>query len=179
LLAPGGGAVARVEAAFPGTGGEDGGIDRTRLGERVFADWQALVQLEGILHPMVAEAEKRFLAHARARGEPLAVLDIPLLYESRGAARCDYVIVVSAPPMLQRQRVMRRPGMTEARFAAILKQQMPDAEKRRRADFVVPAGLDRGLSLRRLRAIITALRKQGRRPARRCRRVVVKFRRGV
>ena len=91
----------------------------------------------------------------------MTVLDIPLLYESRGAARCDYVIVVSAPAMVQRQRVLRRPGMTEARFAAILKQQMPDMEKRRRADFVVPTGLDRNLSLRRLRAIIAALRRHG------------------
>jgi dephospho-CoA kinase len=161
LLAPGGGAVAKVESAFPGTRREDGGIDRKRLGERVFGDPQALARLEGILHPMVAEAERRFLAQARARGEAIAVLDIPLLYESRGAARCDYVIVVSAPAMVQRQRVLRRPGMTEARFAAILKQQMPDAEKRRRADFVVPTGLDRNLSLRRLRAIIASLRRQG------------------
>ena len=162
LLAPGGAAVARVEAAFPGTRDEDGGIDRKRLGGRVFGDREALARLEGILHPMVAEAEKRFLAQARARREPLAVLDIPLLYESRGAARCDYVIVVSAPAMLQRQRVLRRPGMTEDRFAAILKQQMPDAEKRRRADFVVPTGLDRGLSLRRLRDIVATLRQQKR-----------------
>jgi dephospho-CoA kinase len=166
LLAPGGGAVVKVEAAFPGTRREDGGIDRKRLGERVFGDPQALARLEGILHPMVAEAERRFLAQARARGEAIAVLDIPLLYESRGAARCDYVIVVSAPAMVQRQRVLRRPGMTEARFAAILKQQMPDAEKRRRADFVVPTGLDRNLSLRRLRAIIAALRRHGRQKSR-------------
>jgi dephospho-CoA kinase len=165
LLALGGSAVARVETAFPGTRDENGGINRKRLGERVFGDPKALAGLEGILHPLVAEAEKRFLAQARARREPLAVLDIPLLYETRGAARCDYVIVVSAPAMLQRQRVLRRPGMTEGRFAAILRQQMPDAEKRQRADFVVPTGLDRGLSLRRLRGIVAALRQQNR-PAR-------------
>ena len=106
---------------------------------------------------MVADREKRFLARARGRREPIAVLDVPLLFESRGAARCDYVVVVSAPVLVQRQRVLRRPGMTEARFAAILKQQMPDAEKRRRADFVVPTGLDRKLSLRRLRAIVRFL----------------------
>lgn len=162
LLGPGGAAVARVEAAFPGMRAENGGIDRQRLGRQVFGDREALARLEGILHPMVAVAEKRFLARARARREPLAVLDIPLLYESRGAGRCDYVIVVSAPARLQRQRVMRRPGMTEARFAAILQQQMPDAEKRRRADFVVPTGLDRGLSMRLLRAIVAGLR--GERP---------------
>jgi dephospho-CoA kinase len=171
LLAPGGAAVTKVEAAFPGTRTKSGGIDRSRLAARVFGDPQALARLEGILHPMVAEAERHFLAQARGRGEPLAVLDIPLLYESRGAARCDYVIVVSAPTMVQRQRVMRRPGMTESRFAAILKQQMPDAEKRRRADFVVPTGLDRGVSQRRLRTIVAELRQLGPRPQRRGLRV--------
>ncbi|MGH7045744.1 MAG: dephospho-CoA kinase [Stellaceae bacterium] len=165
LLAPSGAAVVRVEAAFPGACDERGGIDRRRLGQRVFGDPPALGRLEQILHPMVADAERRFLALARARHERLAVLDVPLLYESGGAGRCAYVIVVSAPAMLQRQRVMRRPGMTEARFAAILAQQMPDAEKRRRADFVVPSGLDRGLSLRRLRAIIRQLRSIEPRPA--------------
>lgn len=158
LLAPGGAAVASVAAAFPGVRTEAGGIDRKLLGPRVFGDPEMLARLEHIIHPMVAEREKRFLARARARGEPIAVLDVPLLFESRGAGRCDYVVVVSAPAMLQRQRVMRRPGMTQERFAAILKQQMPDAEKRRLADFVVPTGLDRKLSLRRLRAIVRVLR---------------------
>jgi dephospho-CoA kinase len=158
LLAAGGGAVPRVEAAFPGVRTEAGGIDRKLLGQRVFGNPEALARLERIIHPMVADREKRFLAQARTRREPIAVLDVPLLFESRGAARCDYVVVVSAPAMLQRQRVLRRPGMTEARFAAILKQQMPDAEKRRRADFVVATGLDRSLSLRRLRAIVRLLR---------------------
>jgi dephospho-CoA kinase len=165
LLAPGGGAVSTVEAVFPGALSEDGGIDRKRLGQRVFADPQALGRLEAILHPMVAAAEKRFVAQARGRRAPIAVLDIPLLYESRGAGRCDYVIVVSAPVRVQRQRVMRRPGMTVARFAAIAKQQMPDAEKRRRADFVVSTGLDRGFSLRRLRAIVRGLRGAGALPS--------------
>ncbi|MGH7031081.1 MAG: dephospho-CoA kinase [Stellaceae bacterium] len=158
LLAPGGAAVAAVESAFPGVRTKPGGIDRGILGQRVFGDPVTLSRLEHILHPMVADREKQFLARARARRERLAVLDVPLLFESRGAGRCDYVVVVSAPAMLQRQRVMRRPGMTEARFAAILKQQMPDAEKRRRADFVVPTGLDRKMSLRRLRAIVRLLR---------------------
>ncbi len=161
LLAPGGGAVGQVEAAFPGVRVEAGGIDRNRLGQRVFGDPQALARLERILHPMVADREKGFLAQARARREPIVVLDVPLLFESRGAGRCDYVVVVSAPATVQRQRVLRRPGMTEARFAAILDQQMPDAEKRRRADFVVPTGLDRSLGLRRLRAIVRVLRSGG------------------
>ena len=158
LLASGGAAVAPVEVMFPGVRTAEGGIDRSLLGRRVFGDPEALGRLERIIHPMVAAREKQFLARARARRKPIAVLDVPLLFESRGAARCDYVVVVSAPAMLQRQRVIRRPGMTDARFAMILKQQMPDAEKRRRADFVVPTGLDRKLSLRRLRAIIRLLR---------------------
>lgn len=162
LLAPGGAAVAAVEAAFPGVRTEDGGIDRGVLGRRVFGNPEALSRLERILHPMVADHERRFLARTRARRARLAVLDIPLLFESRGARRCDYVVVVSAPALLQQQRVMRRPGMTEARFAAILKQQMPDAEKRRLADFVVPTGLDRKMSLQRLRAIVRLLRSGGR-----------------
>ena len=167
LLAPRGAAVAPVAAMFPGVKTAEGGIDRTLLGRRVFGDSEALGRLERIIHPMVAAREKQFLARARARRTRISVLDVPLLFESRGAGRCDYVIVVSAPAMVQRQRVMRRPGMTEARFAAILKQQMPDAEKRRRADFVVPTGLDRKLSLQRLRAIIRLLRRGTPRPDRR------------
>jgi dephospho-CoA kinase len=158
LLAPGGAAVERVAAAFPGVRTAGGGIDRRRLGERVFADPAALSRLEAILHPMVEAEEKRFLARARARRDSVAVLDVPLLFESGGARRCDYVLVVTAPLFLQRQRVLRRPGMTEARFAAIREQQMPDAEKRRRADFVVPTGLSRGLTLRRLKTALRILR---------------------
>lgn len=159
LLAPGGAGVAPVAAAFPGVRNAAGGIDRRLLGPQVFGNPEMLTRLENIIHPMVADCEKRFLARVRARRQPIAVLDVPLLFESRGAGRCDYVVVVSAPAMLQRQRVMRRPGMTEERFLAILKQQMPDAEKRRRADFVVPTGLDRKSSLRRLRAIVRVLRR--------------------
>ena len=178
LLAPGGAAVAAVAAAFPGVSAAAGGIDRKRLGQLVFGNPEALGRLERIIHPMVADRERRFLARSRARRVPIAVLDIPLLFESRGAGRCDYVVVVSAPAMLQRQRVLRRPGMTEARFAAILAQQMPDAEKRRRADFVVPTGLDRSLSLRRLRAIVRFLRSEGARSPSRVRRAGRGQRRG-
>lgn len=160
LLAPGGGAVERVAAAFPGVRDAAGGIDRRRLGARVFGDPAALAQLEAILHPMVAAAEKRFVAKARARRDSLVVLDVPLLFESGGALRCDYVLVVSAPAFLQRQRVLRRPGMTRARLAAVLATQMPDREKRRRADFVVATGLGRGLTLRRLKAILRILKDQ-------------------
>jgi dephospho-CoA kinase len=158
LLETGGAAVERVSTVFPGVRSEaGGGIDRKLLGQRVFRDPTALECLEGILHPMVAAAEKRFLHRCRARREPLAVLDIPLLFETGGDRRCDYVLVVSAPAFVQRQRVLRRPGMTEIRLVAILEKQMPDRDKRRRADFVVPTGAGRNLALRRLRAVVRLL----------------------
>src|SRR5947208_7688372 len=124
LLGRGGAAVCEVEAAFPGVREETGGIDRQRLGPRVFGDPEALRRLEAILHPMVRAAERRFVARARARGEPLVVLDIPLLFETAGTCRCDYVLVVSAPPRLQRDRVIRRPGMTPDRLAGIMRAQL-------------------------------------------------------
>jgi dephospho-CoA kinase len=158
LLRPNGAAVGPVRSAFPELGIGTDGIDRRLLGSRVFGDPAALARLEAILHPLVEVAERRFLAQTCARHAPVAVLDIPLLFETAGDRRCDYVLVVSAPKFLQRQRVLRRPGMTDGRLAAILAQQLPDAEKQRRADFVVPTGLSRGESLRRLRAIVRVLR---------------------
>lgn len=158
LLAPGGAAVDAVSAAFPGVRTERGAIDRALLGRRGFDDPAALERIEQIIHPMVRAEEKRFLDRARARREPLAVLDIPLLFETGGHCRCDYVLVVSAPALVQRQRVLRRPGMTEIRLALILEKQMPDRAKRRRADFVVPTGSGRNLTLRRLREIVRLLR---------------------
>lgn len=158
LIGPGGLAVERVAAVFPGVVGPSGGVDRRLLGRNVFADPAALERLEAILHPMVERVERRFLGQAQAHRAPIAVLDIPLLFETGSERRCDYVIVVSAPAFLQRQRVLRRPEMSCERFAVILQQQMPDAEKRRRADFVVPTGLNRSLGLRRLQAIVRLLR---------------------
>jgi len=158
LLGRAGAAVSEVEAAFPGVREETGGIDRQRLGPRVFGDPEALRRLEAILHPMVRAAERRFVARARARREPLIVLDIPLLYETRGTGRCDFVLVVSAPARLQRERVMRRRGMSAQRFAEILRAQLPDSEKRRRADFVVLTALSKAATFRRLRAIVDELR---------------------
>jgi len=166
LLARGGAAVSRVEAAFPGVRDEMGGIDRQRLGPLVFGHPEALRRLEGILHPMVRAAERRFVARARAGREKLIVLDIPLLYETRGTGRCDFVLVVSAPARLQRERVMRRRGMSAQRFAEILRAQLPDSEKRRRADFVVLTALSKAATFRRLRAIVNELR-YGNRPRRR------------
>ncbi len=158
LLAPGGRAVKPVEAAFPGVRDAAGGIDRQRLGRMVFGDPAARLRLEAILHPMVRQAERRFVGRHRGRRVPLVVLDIPLLFETGGRGRCDYVLVVSAPLRLQRERVMRRPGMTRQRFDAILRAQMPDAEKRRRANFVVPTALGRGVSYRRLARVVRQLR---------------------
>jgi dephospho-CoA kinase len=168
LLAPGGAAVPRVEAAFPGVRDEAGGIDRRLLGRLVFGDTAALRRLEGILHPMVRAAEQRVVAHARTRRAPLVVLDIPLLFESGSVERCDLVLVVSAPLRLQRERVLRRPGMDAGRYAEIMRAQMPDREKRRRADFVVMTALDRGTTFRRLKAIVRQLRQAS--PPRRHRR---------
>lgn len=160
LLAPGGAAVKKVAAAFPDALGADGGIDRTTLGRRVFADAAALKRLERILHPLVRRSQDRFLRQARARREKLVVLDIPLLFETGGDKRCDLIVVVSAPAAVQRARVMARPGMTEARFRAILAKQMPDAEKRRRADIVVPSGLGRTVTFRRLARLVRELRRR-------------------
>lgn len=159
LLGPGGGAVRAVEAAFPGVRNDAGGIDRQKLGRRVFGDAPALRRLEAILHPLVRVAERRFVAQAKARREKLVVLDIPLLFETGGQGRCDYALVVSAPAWLQRERVLRRPGMTEERFADILRAQIPDRLKRRRADFVVPTALGKAETYRRLQSIVRRLRQ--------------------
>jgi dephospho-CoA kinase len=161
LLAPGGAAVAPVAAAFESVRAASGGIDRAALGRRVFGDRLALSRLERIVHPLVEAEEKRFLTRARSRRTEIAVLDIPLLFETGAERRCDYVLVVSAPAWLQRRRVLRRPGMSEHRLRAILRQQMPDREKRRRADFVVSTGLSRSHALRRLQAMARCLRGGG------------------
>jgi dephospho-CoA kinase len=168
LLGRHGAAVAKVAAAFPGTEGSDG-IDRAALGRRVFGDAAALRRLEDILHPMVRAETAGFLRRMAARRARLVVLDIPLLFESGGEERCDAIAVVSAPAFLQRARVMARPGMSEARLAAILAQQMPDSEKRRRADIVVSTGLGRRQTLRRLAQIVRVARRsaiRGKRHAR-------------
>jgi dephospho-CoA kinase len=129
-------AASLIEAAFPGTTAA-GKVDRAKLAERVLGDNAALEKLEAIVHPLVCRAEQAFLAAAARKGARAAVLDIPLLFETGGDGRCDAVVVVSAPPEIQRARVFERPGMTEQKFAAILAKQMPDADKRARADFVV------------------------------------------
>jgi dephospho-CoA kinase len=158
LLATGGAAFEAVRAAFPGVATEHG-IDRPALARLVFGDEAALLRLEAILHPLVRAAEHRFLAASARRRPKLVVLDIPLLFESGGERRCDATITVSAPAFLQRLRVMRRPHMDERRFAAVLKRQMPDRDKRARADFVVLTGLDKRRTLRRLKQIVRILER--------------------
>jgi len=159
LLAPHGAAVTAIATAFPEVRGADGGIDRARLGREVFGDPEALKRLERILHPLVRRSQDRFLKLARGRRVPIVALDIPLLFETGGDRRCDRVVVVSAPAAVQRARVMARPGMSEARFRAILAKQLPDAEKRRRADYVVVSGLGRALTFRRIERIVRSLQK--------------------
>jgi dephospho-CoA kinase len=166
LMVRGGAAVKAVAADFPGVE-RNGVIDRKLLAAKVLGDPAALKRLEAILHPLVRCETRRFLAQQARLRRPLAVLDIPLLYETGAERRCDVVIVVSAPPFIQRARVLSRPGMTEARFRAILQRQLPDAEKRRRADFVVQTGLDKAHALRQLAAIATLLKSQIRRGRRR------------
>lgn len=150
-------AIAEIAAAFPGSV-RDGTVDRQALGAQVFGDPAARRRLEAILHPRVRASTRRFLAqHARAR-TPLVVLDIPLLFETGGERNVDAVLVVSAPAFIQRQRVMARAGMTHEKFAGILKSQMPDREKRRRADYVVETGIGKHYTWCALRRIVDALR---------------------
>jgi dephospho-CoA kinase len=134
-------AVEAIEQAFPGTimGRK---VDRDALAAKVLGNPAALKRLEDIVHPMVQAAERRFLAQAQAQGKNLAVLDIPLLFETGGEKRVDAVLVVSAPPEIQRKRVLARPGMTPEKLDAILARQIPDSEKRKRADFVVDTSQD-------------------------------------
>ena len=136
-------AVAAIEAAFPGTT-VDGKVDRNKLSARVVHDPAAIKQLEQIVHPMLGASRQKFLADAERSGAPVAVVDVPLLFETGGEKRVDAVVVVTTTPELQRQRILARDNMTSEKLDAILARQLPDAEKRRRADFVVDTsdGLD-------------------------------------
>lgn len=151
-----GAAVPLVEAAFPGVT-VDGRIDRTLLGQRVIGNAEAIRKLEQIVHPLVRADADAFLARNRAAGAKLAVLDIPLLFETGGRDRVDKVVVVSAPAAVQRERVLARPGMTAEKFEAILARQVPDAEKRRLADFVVDTGAGMEAAREAVRKIVADL----------------------
>ena len=151
-------AAAAIEAAFPGST-RGGKVDRAKLGERVLGDPAALKRLEAIVHPLVAAARERFLAEAARSGAEVAVLDIPLLYETGGEARCDAVVVVTAPVEMQRARVFERPGMSEEKLAALTAKQLPDAEKRARADFIVDSGHGFEAARRQVREILAQVAK--------------------
>jgi dephospho-CoA kinase len=136
-------AVAAIEAAFPGTTAH-GKVDRNRLSAQVVHDPAAIKRLEGIVHPMLGASRQKFLHDAERSGAPVVVVDVPLLYETGGEKRVDAVVVVTTTPEIQRERVLSRDNMSGERLDAILARQLPDAEKRRRADFVVDTshGLD-------------------------------------
>jgi dephospho-CoA kinase len=155
-------AVSAIEAAFPGTTA-GGKVDRNKLAARVLGNAAALQKLEAIVHPLVQEAERRLLAAAAANDEKVAVLDIPLLFETGGDRRVDAVVVVSAPPEVQRTRVLERPGMTMEKLESILAKQMPDAEKRRRADFVVDSSQGYEAARAQVRTILDAVAKMPKR----------------
>jgi len=147
-----------IEQAFPGsTAG--GKVDRQKLADMVLGDAAALARLEAMVHPLVAAERDKFLAAAHARGAPVVVIDVPLLFETGGERGCDAVVVVSAPPEVQKQRAFERPGMTEEKFAALLAKQMPDPEKRRRADFIVDSSQSFDHTRAQVRDILRAVAK--------------------
>jgi dephospho-CoA kinase len=154
-------AAALIESAFPGTTA-GGKVDRVKLAAMVLGDDAALARLEAIVHPLVGRLRDKFLADAQARGAPVVVLDVPLLFETGGERSCDAVVVVSAPPVVQRFRAFKRPGMTEEKFTALDAKQMPDAEKRRRADFVVDSSQSFDHARAQVRDILQAVARMRR-----------------
>lgn len=158
LQGRGGRAVRPIGAAFPGCVA-DGRVDREALRRAVLGKPDAMSRLERIVWPLVRAEERRVLARHRRAGRRLVVLDVPLLFETGGERRVDRVMVVSAPAAVQRQRVLRRRGMTAERFAAIHARQMPDREKRRRADVVIHTGLSRFFAQAAIRRYVAALLK--------------------
>lgn len=154
LMRSGGRAIPAIRASFPSVIGDDGAVDRRRLGALVFADPPALKRLEAILHPLVAQARDEFLRMQARRGARLVVLDIPLLFEIGLDHICDLTVTLVVPPRVQEARVLRRPGMTRAKLAGIRARQMPDHEKARRADIVIPTGDGKRLVLRALQSIV-------------------------
>ncbi len=154
LLQPHGAAVVMVAKLYPPSYEPlTHSINRAVLGKAVFHDTALMEKLEAILHPLARLKEKKFLQYCRAMRKSLVVLDIPLLFETRGERRVDAVMVVSAPPFIQRQRVLARAGMTKETFLAILNKQIPDAQKRRRSDIAIPTGLGRAVTYARLRKV--------------------------
>jgi dephospho-CoA kinase len=151
-----------IEAAFPGST-SGGKVDRTKLATVVLNDKAALARLEAIVHPIVTASREKFLVEARNQGTKVVVFDIPLLFETKAERSCDAVVVVSAPAEIQRKRAFERPGMTEDKLAAIVAKQMPDAEKRRRADFIVDSSQSFDHSRAQIREILRQVVKLPRR----------------
>jgi dephospho-CoA kinase len=158
LSEKGGRAVPAIARAFPGVV-KEGAVDRKALGAQVFNDAKALKKLESILHPLVAEERTAFLRRHQARRTPVVVLDIPRLFETGGEALADHIVVVSAPAFLQTARVMKRPGITAEKLQGILSHQMPDYEKRRRADLIIPTGMGKRTALGMIDRLLADLRK--------------------
>ncbi len=148
-----------IERAFPGST-RDGAVDRGKLATMTLGKPREISRLERIVHPLVQEMRREFIKAERARGAKIAVVDIPLLYETGAEKEVDKVVVVSASADIQRERVMARPGMTEEKFRAILARQLPDSEKRKRADFVVRTDLGMEAARQDVRAIVAALRRE-------------------
>ena len=156
LYAPGGAAAEPIGAAFAGVV-EGGRVNREALSARVLHDGEALKRLEGIVHPLARAAQARFLAESEARGAQIAVMDVPLLFETGGDRLVDAVIVVTAPASVQRDRVLARPGMTPIKLEQILARQLPDSEKRARADFVINTGFGLEDARRQVRAVLATI----------------------
>ena len=154
-------AVAPIEAAFPGTT-KAGSVDRAELSRQLATDPSLFKSLEAIVHPLVREKERAFLDRHRSLNASLVVLDIPLLYETKGESRVDAVAVVTCDPEIQRERVLKRPGMTEEKFALILSRQVPDREKRAKADYIIDTGHGLDSARDQVAAIVQRLTSQKR-----------------
>lgn len=159
LYAPGGAAVAPVGAAFPGAV-KDGAIDRPALSALVVGKPAEIKRLEAIVHPLVARLREDFLSQAEQRGEAMVVLEIQMLLEGGSAKTLDAIVVVSAPAVMQRDRALARPGMSEEKLAGILSNQMPDADKRARADYIIDTGVSLAETEQQVEALIATLRQK-------------------
>jgi dephospho-CoA kinase len=160
IYAKGGEAVAPLEWHFPGVIGKDGAVDRAKLREKVAKTPDAMKKLENIVHPIVGGLQRAFLEKAETEGHDIVVLDIPLLFETGGDKRADAIVVVTAPPDVQKERVLARGGMNEEEFKAILARQVPDAIKQKKADFIINTGLGFPYAEAQVDAILEALRSR-------------------
>ena len=158
LMGKGGAAVEEIEALFPSVV-KDGAVDRAALGDIVFNHKGKLAALEKLLHPLVVAAENEFIQREKNKGESIVVLEIPLLFETGAEERCDMTVVVTAPTFIQKWRVMKRSGMTAEKLARIRSLQMPDREKRHRADVIIQTGLGKSYSFRQVAKLVEKIRK--------------------